>query len=196
MGVFTFNLRETQQMESIALSEKEAPVGYLLWIWQWRLRCYYGLLLPSRFLKCSIFSSLRKTKQNKRVFYTSFEPWLAQEEKLSYKESLRDSKLSTPGLSELLKDASSFFSFSSFCPSTAFREFFSRSNKIIVLLLYLLNDSREILDNLFSGSSLVSSVCFNFCNKKRKILETYFFGKSSYSIQYSIIVCITCSLEG
>lgn len=109
------------------------------------------------------------------VLYASFEPWLAQEEKLSYKESLKDSKLSTPGLSELLKDASSFFSFSSFRPSTLFGEL-SFSNKITVLLLYLLNDSREILDNLFSGSSFVSSTCFNFCNEKRKILETYFFG--------------------
>lgn len=97
-----------------------------------------------------------------KFLYASFETWLAQEEKLSYKESLKDSKLSTPSLSELLKDVSWFFSFSSFRPSTLLREFFSFSNKITVLLLYLLNDSREILDNLFSGSSFVSSTCFNF----------------------------------
>lgn len=182
MGVFTFNPHTTQQMESmfIALSEKKAPVGCLLGIWQHRL-CWNSLLLsclpapsPPLFLKCSISGSLREKK--KKVLYASFEPWLAQEEKLSYKESLKDSKLSTPGLSELLKDVSSFFSFSSFRPSALFREFFSFSNKIIVLLLYLWNDSREILDNLFSGSSFVSSTCFNFCNKKAKILETYFFG--------------------
>lgn len=180
MGVFTFNPHKTQQMESmfIALSEKKAPVGCLLRIWQHRL-CRNSLLLsslpapsPPLFLKCSISGSLKENK----VLYASFEPWLAQEEKLSYKESLKDSKLSTPGLSELLKDASSFFSFSSFRPSALFREFFSFSNKIIVLLLYLWNDSREILDNLFSGSSFVSSTCFDFCNKKRKILETYFSG--------------------
>lgn len=72
--------------------------------------------------------------------HASFEPWLAQEEKLSYRESLRDSKLSTSCLPELFKEAS----FASFCPSTSFRQFFSFSNKSTLLLLNLLRDSREI----------------------------------------------------
>lgn len=167
-------------MESvfIALSEKKAPVGPLLWAWKHRRWCGNSLLLsslPAPPNPCFWGAPFQLT-QGGKVLYASFEPWLAQEEKLSYKESLKDSKLSTPGRSELLKEASSFFSFSSFRPSTLFGEFFSFSNKITVLLLYLLNDSREILDNLFSGSSFVSSTCFNFCNEKRKILETYFFG--------------------
>lgn len=97
--------------------------------------------------------------------HASFEPWLAQEEKLSYRESLRDSKLSTSCLPKLFKEAASFFP--SFCPSTSFRQF-SFSNKSTLLLLNLLRDSREILDNLFWESSFVSSVCFNFCNKRGK----------------------------
>lgn len=97
--------------------------------------------------------------------YTSFEPWLAQEEKLSYRESLKDSKLSMSCLPKLFKEAASFSPFSSFCPSTLFRQFLSFSNKSTLLLLNLLRDSREILDNLFWESSFVSSVCFNFCNK-------------------------------
>jgi len=97
--------------------------------------------------------------------YTSFEPWLAQEEKLSYRESLRDSKLSTSCPPELFKEAASLLPFPSFCPSTLFRQFFSFSNNSTLLLLNLLRDSREILDNLFWESSFVSSVCFHFCNK-------------------------------
>lgn len=100
--------------------------------------------------------------------HRSLEPWLAQEEKLSYKESLRDSKLSMSCLSELFKEDASFFPLSSFCPSALFRQFFSFSNKRTLLLLNLLRDSREILDNLVWGSSFVSSVCFRFCNKWEK----------------------------
>lgn len=71
MGVFTFNPHTTQQMESmfIALSEKKAPVGCLLGIWQHRL-CWNSLLLsclpapsPPLFLKCSISYSLREKKK-------------------------------------------------------------------------------------------------------------------------------------
>lgn len=99
-----FSLNTANGVIFIALSEKQA-----LWIWQQRL-CFCNSLLsslpsPHLFLKCSIFSSLWE----KIVLYTSFKPWLAQDEKLSYKELLKDSKLSTPGLSELFKDDSSFF---------------------------------------------------------------------------------------
>lgn len=73
MGMFTFNPHERQQMKSIfiALSEKKAPVGCLLWIWQHRLWCWNSLLLsslpapsPPLFLKCSISSSLREKKNS------------------------------------------------------------------------------------------------------------------------------------
>lgn len=151
-------------------------LAFLIAVW-WKVRtpcCEYSDLewkfptttssppsLPTRLQLCNVPQS----QPTGKCLYTSFEPWLAQEEKLSYRESLRDSKLSTSCLPELFKEAASFFPSSSFCPSTLFRQFFSFSNKSTLLLLNLLRDSREILDNLFWESSFVSSVCFNFCNK-------------------------------
>lgn len=123
---------------------------------------------PSLLPTCLQLRYMPQSRPTGKRLYTSLEPWLAQEEKLSYRESLKDSKLSTSCLLELFKEASSFFPFSSFCPSTVFRQFFSFSNKSTLLLLNLLRDSREILDNLFWESSFVSSVCFNFCNKQGK----------------------------
>lgn len=125
--------------------------------------------IPSDFQPPSVLPPRSPQSQpTAKCLYTSLEPWLAQEEKLSYRESLKDSKLSTSCLPELFKEAASFFPFSSLCPSTLFRQFFSFSNKSTLLLLNLLRDSREILDNLFWESSFVSSVCFNFCNKRGK----------------------------
>lgn len=104
--------------------------------------------------------------------YTSLEPWLVQEEKLSYSESLREPTGSAPGLLEKLEeDGSSTLPQSSMLfPALAWQSPLRPPKPVLLLWFSLFRDSRERSrePGCFPLTGVLSRA-ISFCTENRNI---------------------------